>query len=410
LYWRAIADRCGAAFSAFGRARGGGVALLTALALPPLILLTLGAVQLQAVVSAKSRLSDAADAAALWGAQQLTISEAGVTERVEAWAMAQLGDLATNALDLTITSTMEDKRVLRVRIDANLPSFFMNALPKGGFALSSEAVAEGLSQSPLCILTTGTASGERLTMMNQSKLRGDECLVHSNRDISVAGTAMLKALQVETVNGAAGPITPSASTDAPLREDPFAQVNINFPVNCPLTLPVVTLTSATLQPGVHCFNYDIQSNTTLTLAPGNHYFGGYLRMKAHSKLVGTDVVLVFSPTSGIEFKNAADIKLSGRQTGPLAGFVMAVSRGNTGQFVLEADSISEVTGAIYVPNAVLKVSGSGQAAKNSQWTVVAAKAFELSGTPELIINADYSGTVPVPAGVGNRSGVTHLIQ
>jgi len=384
--------------------------MLTALALPPVILLGVSGVQLQGVFTAKSQLQDVADSAALWGAQQLTITSNGVNERTQAWAMAQLQKVAANANSLSVTPTLVDNRVIKVAIDANLPSFFMNMFPAGGFNLHAEAIAQGLSQSPLCVLVTGGSGGDNVTMLNSSKLRGPACLVHSNQNIAVAGTAMLTALTVQTAGSASGPISPAASTSAPSIVDPFASVNIDFPSPCLLTLPVVTLTSVTLQPGVHCFNYDIQSNTTLTLAPGDHYFGGYLRMKAGSRLIGSDVVMVFSATSEIQFKNAADVKLSGRHTGPLAGFVMAVSRGNTTSFLLETDHISEITGTIYSPNAVLKVEGVGQAASESQWTVVAARALELSGTPDLIINADYSGTVPVPAGVGNKAGFSHLVQ
>ena len=37
------------------------------------------------------------------------------------------------------------------------------------------------------------------------------------------------------------------------------------------------------------------------------------------------------------------------------------------------------------------------------WTVVVAKALQLTGSPNLVINANYaSSTVPVPAGAGNN--------
>jgi hypothetical protein len=59
---------------------------------------------------------------------------------------------------------------------------------------------------------------------------------------------------------------------------------------------------------------------------------------------------------------------------------------------------------------VLKIGGVGNSLGSSAWTVVAARSVELSGSPNLIINADYTGSVPVPVGVGNKAGVPRIKQ
>jgi hypothetical protein len=42
-------------------------------------------------------------------------------------------------------------------------------------------------------------------------------------------------------------------------------------------------------------------------------------------------------------------------------------------------------------------------ADQSAWTVVVAKSLQLTGSPNLVINANYSGSsVPVPGGVGSN--------
>ena len=73
------------------RAQGGGAAMITALAMPPILLVALGAVQLQALVTDRGRTQDVADSAALWGAQQLTVTPSGVTERTieRQWSFAK---------------------------------------------------------------------------------------------------------------------------------------------------------------------------------------------------------------------------------------------------------------------------------------------------------------------------------
>ena len=57
-----------------------------------------------------------------------------------------------------------------------------------------------------------------------------------------------------------------------------------------------------------------------------------------------------------------------------------------------------------MPSATLNVTGaSDNVADQSAWTVVVAKALQLQGSPNLVINANYANsTVPVPAGAGNN--------
>ena len=95
----------------FRAANRGGVALLTALALPPILLVSMGAIQLQSVFSDKNKSQNIADAAALWGAQQLTVTPVGVAERAKAFAEAQLGQMAANA-EVTVTATVLDETTM----------------------------------------------------------------------------------------------------------------------------------------------------------------------------------------------------------------------------------------------------------------------------------------------------------
>jgi hypothetical protein len=103
----------------------------------------------------------------------------------------------------------------------------------------------------------------------------------------------------------------------------------------------------------------------------------------------------------LNFQPAGNISLAGRKSGPLAGFVIIDDRADTGAFILHSDPFTDVTGAIYVPNAILNIQGSLKAGQASDWTVIAARALTMTGTPNLVINTNYTGsTVPVPAGVG----------
>ncbi|MFI4933999.1 MAG: hypothetical protein ACHP7N_05240 [Caulobacterales bacterium] len=67
------------------------------------------------------------------------------------------------------------------------------------------------------------------------------------------------------------------------------------------------------------------------------------------------------------------------------------------------DQGGETVAIFYVPSATLQVTGAGnRVADQSAWTVVIAQAITLSGSPNLVINANYAASnVPVPAGVGS---------
>ena len=57
------------------------------------------------------------------------------------------------------------------------------------------------------------------------------------------------------------------------------------------------------------------------------------------------------------------------------------------------------------------VEGKDEVARDSAWTVIVARMLQLKGSPSLIINANYAASdVPVPDGVGPRSGGAQLVQ
>lgn len=406
---------------AFGRrfraAQRGGVALLTALSLPPLVLVSLGAIQLQAVFTDRSKSQDIADAAAIWGAQQLTVTPVGVEDRTEAFAEAHLAAMQENAT-VTVVATKIGDTTMKVSVDTHRPSFFFNLMPAGGFHTHAEAVAEGLSQTPLCVVTFGTSSTDKMEVTNTSQLRAPKCLVHANRNIEVAGSALLQGYTIQTGASAIGPMSPSANTGAPIASDPFGSLNIpngdvlGCTIFSVLPLSVPNSGNVTANPG--CYgNITVNNGGTLNLNPGVYVIRGVFQMNTSSHLIGEDVVLVFEANGDPKWKDGASVVLSGRRTGALAGFVIATTRNRTSPLIIEADAIEELTGTIYVPTTTLEIDGNGQAVQASDWTVMAVQALKLNNTPQVQINAEYYGSdVPVPTGVGNkhRSDFTKLTQ
>lgn len=422
-----------AALRATARDRAGNVALIVALALPVVLLVSLGGIELNQVLADSRATQNTADAAALMGATQLAIAPTGAAQRAQAFAQAQLAPIAAHAGVTVQAAVSGDQTSVTVAIDTQRPSFFGDVLPPGGFHTHVSATAKAASTAPLCVLTTGTSqnslpvvgglvSSDQLDVNAAAVMQAGACLVHSQSALNSLG--LLQAADAESVGPATGIIVPAAQTGAAPITDPFTGVNVDLPsgTTCAANAApdlniagtgVTTLPAYTAGAQLHG-NITVTGNATLTLAPGEHYFCGAVTLNGNSKLNGVDVALVFAPGSAANFgstgllqgvlkgSNKTRVSLTGRQSGPLAGFVIIANRQYTSDFVLDGDAISNLTGAVYVPNAPLFVQGSGLANQAAPWTVITALDLELVGGT-LVINANYSATtVPVPTGVGNR--------
>jgi hypothetical protein len=400
----------------FWRDDRGGMAVFIALTLPVILVIACGAVDLSSVRSDDSAMQDAADAAALDAAKQLGLTDpSGIAARAGLFAQAQIPDVATRDAMTATTTFSSDGSSVTVALSGHRQSFFGDLLPPGGWSMNVHATAASLGRTPLCVLSSGGASTDAIAMNGQAQLSAPGCLVQSNADIAVSGGSLLQAATVQSVGAATGAISPSPQVGAPAIPDPFASMQITADglICDPLDL-VYDVGVNVLTPGIHCGNITVRNNAVVQLLPGEHYFvKSQLKMQQNSQLVGSNVVLVFDSSSNFQFADSSQINLQGR-TGntPYAGFVIMTTRQNTGTFSISSTAAHTLLGTIYAPSATLAVSGAGNSvADQSAWTVVVAKAIAMSGSPNLVINANYSGsTVPVPSGVGPNGDKVKLTQ
>jgi Flp pilus assembly protein TadG len=409
---------CRRGLKAFAANRRGGFVTTFALALPVVAVLSCGAIDLSSVSSARNKMQEVADAAALEGARQLSVANSqGVGARAQAFAMDQLSGLA-QSVTLTPTVTVaSDNSQITVAIHGHRMSFFGNLLPVGGWNFDASATAASVGRMPLCVLTTSSTDATgAINMLGQSKTTAAGCLVHSNADLTLSSAAFLLAGTAEATGTATGPITPQPQTGAPKIGDPFAGLSLAQPPGGCDILPDLLhnlLGIIPIAPGVHCGAITVDKNLTVYLEPGVHYFkNSKLVIQNNATLQGSNVVLIFDDQSSFVFQDHSQIKLQGRQSGTLAGFVIATTPNNTNTFVISSDAARLLLGTIYAPNAVLSVSGgSNNVADQSAWTVIVAKGLKLDGSPNLVINSAYTGSgVPTPAGVGPSGQGARLIH
>lgn len=394
--------------SRFLEAKEGGVALWTAVCLPPLAVISIGAVELVSVSADRAKMQEAADTAALTAARELGYSgPGGVIERAQVNALTPLAGIAERTT-LEATATLAaDERTVTVVITGNRMSFFGNLLPPGGFNTRAESSATALGSKPLCVVGMQSSSGVNIHLQNTSRIQSPGCLIQSNRDVQVDNLARIQAGEVQVSGRATGRIDPAALTGAPVLPDAYASTNVVFPMSCNVgdILTVVQGANVTLQPGLHCGDINI-NNGTLTLAPGDHFFRrSQIKVDSSGTLTGDGVTMFFDNQSALEAKSGGTVNLLGRRTGPWAGFLIVGPRTAGLDFKFESDNVNRLEGVIYLPNNKLLVSGSNQVAEGSNWTVTLAKIMEVRGSVALVINVDYAASdVPVPVGVGPTPG------
>ena len=411
----------GAGLARFRSDIGGNIALATALIGPAVILLGVGAIDLLAVNTAHGRLQSIADAGALAGAPHLALATDGAAAKQRAAAFVA-GEISQWEDAPTYTGTYEviqqgGQRAIRVLLRGHRPSFFANMLPPGGWNFVGDATATSVGLVPLCVLITRTDNDKVLHLKNTSRLSAPACMVHSNRDIRVDGGSITGAA-VQAVTSAQGMISPSPGTGAAPIDDPFANLDVDKArtLNC-ATRAVGEPTKLALgiqriQAGVHCGGLEVSGSASVILEPGEHWFlGGHLIVRDNARLEGDNVVVFFDKRSRFDFKDSALVRLAGRTEGPYAGIVLGGTRDNTQDFRISSDNVESLLGVLYVPAAKVVVEGRADVARDSDWTVIVAHELQLTGSPSLYINANYSASrVPVPAGVGARAGGSRLVE
>jgi Flp pilus assembly protein TadG len=394
--------------------RSGATAMIFAVCLPLLGMLAAAGIELAFLASDRAKMQGVADSAALMGARAMAVTtHTGVVERAKAFAEGELTAIK-NRSTVTINGEVNaETKTVTVRIESHRMSFFGDLLPPGGFRIGVRSSAIGMG-APLCVLTLQTKNDKSLNPKDSAVLSSGGCAVQSDSDIDVENSAKITAAAVRSVGPASGMITPAAQVGSQKIDDPFTALNLNEPLPCLIKLPTTNHKSGTtsLGPGVHCGKIEVGGGATLKLLPGAHYFMEELQVKEDSTLEGTDVVVILGKDAKLKIQDKAKLSLEGRKTGAFAGFVLATQRDMTNDVELVSENARKLLGTVYIPAAKLIVDGKDKVAEQSSWTVIVSKSLQIKGSATLVINSDYaSSTVPVPSGVGSKSGLnTRLVN
>ena len=390
----------------------GQVAVITGLIALPLGMVVAMSVELVALSSERARMQAAVDAAALAGASQLAVAgnlAKPASEYAENFARQQLQDLSPR-LKMRFAAQQDQSGGFVVDAIGSRDSFFGNLVPPGGFTIRVKAIAETLSQQPLCILSLKDNNrGVSIQADSSSAIRAQNCLIHANGATQTRQNGLIQAGAIQSTGVATGSgFTPAAHSGALSVPDPFKDRSIQRAATChsgesePVKL-YGEMGNFALLPGVHQRKIVVSGLSVLLLTPGHHTFCAGLTVKDNARLRGDDVVLIFDNGSLVAMDNAS-IRISGRKTGPWAGFVVVSRRENDDEMRISSSQVDQLLGTIYLPSSELIIDAVAPVAEASSWSVVVAKSVITDKNGGLTINSDYVGSgVPVPVGVGNNT-------
>ena len=398
----------------FAGDRAGSVALIFAMVLPVVVLLTAGSVDFVMAIKQKSRLQQLVDAAALAAAKELSLSNtkteqvaATIETMVKAHFEAMKDPLVTAKPNITTKIT---KSPLQVDVSATqaFEPPFGGAFGFNVGELEARAVAQVIGRPNICVLALHETSNGTLSLEQNARVTGDDCAVYSNSTHNIGikskNSAVLTATTICSAGGVQGDgknFQPAPYFDCPQFEDPLAGRAEPFAGACDPTRPTKITSSRFLSPGTYC-GLEISNGAQVTLSSGKYIIKNKpLIVSGGAKLSGKHVGFFFAGSAYFELKEDTTISLEAPITGPMAGLLLFATRASTGKThkILSKDA-QVMVGTIYVPKDELRIDGAADVGSESAYTAIVANKLRLYGGPHIKLNTDYDETdVPVPDGI-----------
>ncbi len=400
----------------FGRCRAGNFASIFAVAMPVLLGITGGGVDLMVYNHQKSEMQNAADAAVLAVTREASLKSRSQSEAESAARSYVEGELteagiATNAKFSVVTLVDNVKHKVTITVDMDQYRYFLLGYFQKSPQIRVMAAAQLSSETPVCMIALEGAAASAIELGGSANVIADGCASYSNSlasdGILAANTTQLTTAFTCTAGGFKGQssrFSPVPTTDCPPLADPLAARPQPVVGACDYNNVVYKKGAVTINPGVYCGGIDISNKATVTMNPGVYIInGGEFGVKNNGTLTGNGVTIFFTGADGrMLFDGTTTVNLIAPSTGPTAGILLFQDRamGQT-QFELSSKSAANLLGTVYLPNGIFFVAAPGKIAESSAFTVIVAKSIKVSGTAKMYLNSNYgSTTVPVPAGLG----------
>jgi hypothetical protein len=388
----------------------GSTAMITAIAAPA-VMGVIGIATDYANFSAKSSALQAlADSAAIAAAREMALSSSTddtIVQSGEAFVAASARGKVSAGV-----SVKRSAGSVQVTVTETWTPFFAHYLGAKITPIVSTATASLAGQANICVLALDGDAGAALQLKTGGRVKANGCGVLSN-STDAQGIRLKNASAITAtltcssggIDASGGTISPAGITDCPPTDDPLASRTPPAAGACTYNNVKLTGGTAALDPGTYCGGIDITGTANVTFNPGTYVIkSGAFKLSGSASITGADVGFYLQGDEAyLNFVGNTSVKLSGAETGPMAGllFFGDPAADDTIKHRINSKNTSELTGTIYLPRGELTIDpAGGQVAEDSAYTAIVAKTIQIAGGPELVLNSDYGATkVPVPAGI-----------
>jgi hypothetical protein len=366
--------------------------------------------------SQKRNLQAVADGAAVAAAREMVVTKA-TGQRVQAVADSYVAANYHGPGALDTAAVVEMGRAVEVTVSAEPKVYFPGPVGANAKRMSAHATAEVEGGGNVCMIGLDAKANSTINLRDEARLTASKCAIYSNsrskQSLTVDDSARVQADLVCVAGGLAGvksAIAPEPIEDCPPIADPLSSRPPPPGVfACDFTKTKITGVVG-LKPGVYCDGIDIEGGTA-TLAPGVYIIkDGELKVTKGGTLQGDGAGFYLTgKASTITFNPDSHINLAGPTDGPLAGLLFFEDRMTKHEVnhKLISDDARRLVGTLYFPISNIEIDAKNPIADRSEYTVIIANGFLLSGGPELVLKTDYGASpVPLPDGVGNKAHAT----
>lgn len=359
-----------------------------------------------------------ADNAALAGAWAICAGKnAGTTSLASALQNGFTNDGSTNSVVVNNPPTSGpgkgDKNFVEVIITSKFKGVFSSLVYSGPLQATSSATARCQSTSEpigngnaLIALSSNQKDAFKTNGNGVVTVSQGSIYINSNHSqaMSLTGNAIVKAIKISVVGGysvsGGGAYNPTP-TKATAMMNPLASLAAPPKPGGNCTSYSLSSGSASINPGLYC-SISASGSSVLTMNAGVYYIStGDLTVSNSAKIQGTGVLIYVE--KGQVSISGGDFNITAPSSGDYKGLVLLLGSNNSNTVSIGGQGSSFLSGTIYAPLSLLKLSGGGQ--NDILKAQIIASTIQTSGNGAITIIYD-----PTVLYEGPKNKIVELIK
>ncbi len=395
-------------------ARSGNVTMITAGAIPAIVMFALVGVDLSTIDRKQLSLQAAADAAAIAAALAMEHEDA-VSNPAKRLSLARAGataSLASNGLrerslnSFELVETKDGAAGVRVKL-VDRPKLMMKEVLGRRARVEAEAAAVLRATAPICVMAVATSGHDGVLFNGPSDVEMGRCAVQSNspsatslivKSSRVSAASVCAAGEIEVGMGGDLDAVSQRANCAPV-DDPLAQFRPSLPSGgCDHTGFARDLRRSEtlrLEPGVYCGGVTITGAGRVNFASGVYQVrDAALSIATSGRVRGRDVTFALSHGASLDIRRSRSFLLSAPERGRFAGLIVYDPEPRVSTLVSKvAGAASEgLEGAVYLPGHRLFMYGpDGLNVEPAEYTLIIASRVGFLGPRPLRIRYELNG-------------------